>query len=77
MANGDCPTGATNAADIRHLESQMAKTEEKVERICETLQNLEVKRARIDGWSALIIGLVAAAASIIGPWLVAIAQAKQ
>jgi len=77
MANGDCPVGAANAANIRTLEREMAETRDEVHEIKGTLQDLQVRRARIDGWSALIIGLVAAAASIIGPWLVAIAQAKQ
>jgi len=77
MANGDCPVGAANAANIRTLEREMAETRDEVHEIKGTLQDLQVRRARIDGWSALIIGLVAAAASILGPWLVAIAQAKQ
>lgn len=77
MANGDCPVGAANAANIRTLEREMAETRDEVHEVKGTLQDLQVRRARIDGWSALIIGLVAAAASILGPWLVAIAQAKQ
>lgn len=69
--------GSANAANIRNLEREMAETREKVEKIDGQLQELNVRRARLDGWSALVIAAIAAAASVLGPWIVAIAQARQ
>lgn len=75
MANGDCPIGATNAADIRHLESQMAETRDDVKQLCRSLEELHIKRARLDGWSALAIAIIAGVCSIAGPAIAAAVKA--
>ena len=76
MANGDCPVGAANAANIRTLEREMAETRDEVHEIKGTLQDLQVRRARLDGWSALLIAAIAAVASILGPAIAAAIAAR-
>lgn len=77
MANGECVVGARNATKIESMEHEMAELKAENRELKKCVEGLQLGRARLDGWSALVIALIAGAASIIGPWLVAIAQAKQ
>lgn len=67
MPNGDCPVGSANAANIRTLEREMGETRDEVRQLGKCVQDLEVRRARLDGWSALLIAVITAVASIFGP----------
>lgn len=67
MANGNCPVGARNAANITNLEREMGETREEVKQLCKSVQDLEVRRARLDWLSALLVAVIAGICSILGP----------
>jgi len=54
----------------------MAETRDDVKQLCKSLEELHVKRARLDGWSALLIAAIAAVASILGPAIAAAIAAR-
>lgn len=62
MANGDCPIGAANKAEIANLKEEVRDMRHDVE-------DLKFRRARLDGWSTILVAVVAALASVLGAWL--------
>jgi len=69
MANGDCPVGARNGEAIEELKRRMTHMESRIESVCDELQEIKVRRARLDGLSTIIVAVIAAAASIAATWL--------
>lgn len=67
MANGNCPIGAKHDAEIEGMRERMSKLETQQQHICDELTDLKLRKARLDGWSALLVALIAAAAAIAGP----------
>ena len=75
MPNGDCPVGAANAANIRTLEREMAETRDEVREVKACLQDMQVRRARLDWLSAILVAAIAGICSVAGPAIAAAVKA--
>jgi len=62
MANGDCAVGSANKAEIANLKEEVRDMRHDVD-------ELKFRRARLDGVSMIVVGLVTALATIAGAWL--------
>jgi len=76
MPNGDCPVGAAHTAELTELRRRMDSVEQVQRDTCHELEEQRVRHARLDGWSAILIALIAGAASIVGPYITAAIAAR-
>lgn len=75
MANGDCPVGSANAANIRTLEREMAETREEVRQLTQVVQQMQVVRASLGFWSTVLVAVIAGIAAVAGQVIAAAIKA--
>jgi len=76
MPNGDCPIGAAHTAEITDLRRRMDNAEAQQRVTCSEIEEIKVRRARLDGWSALLIAVITAVAAVAGPAIAAAIAAR-
>jgi hypothetical protein len=73
MANGDCPVGARNTANIENLCRDMSSVRGRLDHVDERLAEVETQQrlqtSRLSWSSTVLVAIIAALAAIAGPLL--------